>query len=240
MIRRKPGLLALFFTLTCGAVLLAGVGDIDKWVAGLFYDSTRGFSANHSVPWTTLRESTRLSAYGVGAFLIFALIWRVMLGRAFFGLSRAAIIYLIAAFVLGPGLLVNGILKEEWGRARPSQIIEFGGSKRFTLPLTITDQCDHNCSFVSGEASLGFAFGAFGFAARSLRRRRLGFAAGVLVGSGFGLLRIAQGGHFLSDVFFAGVFIFSLSWALHHVLVDRGALDRLGLWPAERPAARKV
>ena len=225
-------LLLLLLLLGAGA-LLSFVGGIDKNVEALFYDPQHGFAARADPVVVMLRTSTRVAAFGVGLFLLFALLWRVVLGQALWGLSRAGVVYLLAVFLLGPGLLVNGVLKEHWGRARPSQIVEFGGDMHYTPPLVIADQCGHNCSFVSGEASLGFAFGAFGFAARTARRRRLGFAAGAGLGSAFGLLRMAQGGHFLSDVIFAGLFIFLLAWLLHVLLVERGLLNRLGLWPRE-------
>lgn len=208
-------------------------GAIDKDVAGLFYDPAHGFAARKEPLFATLRISTRIAAYTVTVFLLVGLGWRVVLGRPYFGLGRAAVVYLAVMFALGPGLLVNGVLKEYWGRARPSQIVEFGGTKQYTPPLLIADQCDHNCSFVSGEGSLGFAFCAFGFAARTKRRRRIGFAAGCALGSAFGMLRIAQGGHFLSDVFFGGVAMVLLAWLLHRWLVERGLLGRLAPWPRE-------
>ncbi|HLI12462.1 MAG TPA: phosphatase PAP2 family protein [Alphaproteobacteria bacterium] len=215
-------------------VLLSISGVVDKDVAGVFYEQGQGFPAwqNHTV--AALRLSTRITAYGIGCFLIFAVCWRVLLQRPLFGLSRAAVVYLMAVFLLGPGLLVNGVLKEYWGRARPSQVVEFGGDKEYTLPLHPADQCAHNCSFVSGEASLGFAFMAFGFVAVTRRRRRLGFAVGLGLGSAFGLLRIAQGGHFLSDVFFAGVFMFAFAWLLHRLFMQRWVLDRLHLSARDR------
>lgn len=40
--------------------------------------------------------------------------------------------YLLLVIALGPGLLVNAVLKEQWGRARPSQVAEFGGSAAYT------------------------------------------------------------------------------------------------------------
>lgn len=233
---RLPSLrAALYFVLLLLAIGLSVLfvfdGNIDKGVAAFFYDPQHGFTARHDSFITTLRLSTRLTAVGVGVFLIFGLIRRVILGRRFFGLTRAAIVYLIAVFLLGPALLVNGVLKEESGRARPSQIIEFGGTEHYTPPLTIAHQCTHNCSFVAGEPALGFAFVAFGFAAATRRGRRLGIAIGVGLGSAFGLLRIAQGGHFLSDVFFAGLLMLAVAWLLHRLLIASSWLDRLGLWP---------
>ena len=66
------------------------------------------------------------------------------------------------------------------------------------------DQCVNNCSFVGGEAAAMFAlFFALALLATGPRRNRLillGLAAGALAG----FIRMAQGGHFLSDIVFAG------------------------------------
>ncbi len=230
--KRSNVVALVLLLLLCGAAAaLVLDGGIDRGVAAWFYDPGHGFSDRYAAFYVTIRVSTRLTAYAVGIFLVFGFLWRVVLGHAYFGLSRAAIVYLMAVFLLGPALLVNGVFKEYWGRARPSQIVEFGGTKHYTPPLVIADQCDHNCSFVSGEGSLGFAFFAFGFAATTRRGRRLGHGAALLLGSAFGALRIAQGGHFLSDVFFGGVLMLALAWLLHRWLIASGWLDRLGLWP---------
>ena len=219
---RLPSFVALI-VLLAGAVALVAFGAIDRWVAGLFFSPGDWFLGGHE-PFPTLRHATTLAAWGAGLYLIAGLIWRAALGRPFFGLSRGAVIYLVAVFAAGPVLLVNGILKEHWDRARPAHTEQFGGPKKYTPPLVIADQCEKNCSFVSGEAALGFTFMAFGFVARKPRRRRLGIAAGITIGTLFGLLRIIEGGHFLSDIYFAGLFIALTAWLLHRLFVARGWL----------------
>ena len=220
------GRLAFFvapIVLVAGAAALVAFGAIDRWVAGLFFSPQDWFLGIHE-PFPTLRHATTLAAWGVGAFLAAGLVWRVALGRPFVGLSRGAVIYLAAVFAAGPALLVNGILKEHWDRARPAHTEQFGGPKHYTPPLVIADQCKSNCSFVSGEAALGFTFMAFGFVAREPKRRRLGIAAGITLGTAFGLLRMIEGGHYLSDVYFAGLFMALVAWLTHRLFVARGWL----------------
>lgn len=53
-------------------------------------------------------------------------------------------------------LIVNGIFKTFWGRARPRDIDLFGGSKAFSLPLEISNQCAWDCSFMSGHTAVAF------------------------------------------------------------------------------------
>ena len=48
--------------------------------------------------------------------------------------------------------------------------------------------------------------------------RPLAYAGAVTFGAAVGMLRILFGGHFFSDVVFAGVFIFLITWVVHGVL----------------------
>ena len=106
----------------------------------------------------------------------------------------------------GLGLAVNWGLKEVWGRPRPAAVQELGGVHPFQKIYQISDYCSSNCSFVSGHAATGFALLGWGLmASPAVRRRwwRVGMGAGLF----FGLGRIIQGGHFTSDIVFAGLVI---------------------------------
>jgi lipid A 4'-phosphatase len=128
--------------------------------------------------------------------------------------------------VTGPMLLVNGVFKDHWGRARPSQVVEFGGTQQFTRAALPADQCPKNCSFVSGHASVGFYFLALAFVWP--RRRALWLAAGTALGLGVGLVRIVQGGHFLSDVLFAGIVVYLTARILHALMFRPPPASRTG------------
>lgn len=111
---------------------------------------------------------------------------------------------LLLALVLGLWGVVNVGLKDHWGRPRPTEVSAFGGPHPFQPAGTISPYCDRNCSFVSGHAATGFTLMAVGlFGAPATRRRWwwIGLAAGGLIGAG----RVLQGGHFLSDIVFAGL-----------------------------------
>lgn len=116
--------------------------------------------------------------------------------------GRAALV-LILALALGPGLIVNAGLKEYWGRARPSQIVEFGRDRAFTPVLQPANECRRNCSFASGEVAMGFGLLTLAWLAR--RRRGLAMLPGLALGTGMALARMSAGGHFLSDSIFAGI-----------------------------------
>ena len=119
---------------------------------------------------------------------------------------RARCLFLLVAIAIGPGLLANVILKDHWGRARPREVVQFGGTKTFTPPHVPSNECQDNCSFVSGEAAAVYT----PFFAAALLFPQVRFAllsGGVLAGVAAGLVRVSTGGHFLSDILFAGVFM---------------------------------
>jgi lipid A 4'-phosphatase len=150
-----------------------------------------------------------------GAPVVAVLLW--LLGR-FMGRpagGRAAVV-LVLSLALGPGLIVNGVLKEHWGRARPSQVAEFGRDKVFTPALVPTDQCERNCSFASGEAAMGFGLTALAL----VIGRSVWLIPGLVLGVMLSLVRMAAGGHFLSDVIFGGL-IASATGLLVYALVYR-------------------
>lgn len=110
----------------------------------------------------------------------------------------------LLALVLGLWGVVNVGLKEHWGRPRPADVSAFGGPHPFQPAGTVSAYCARNCSFVSGHAATGFTLAAVGLLGAPTTRRRwwwIGLSAGLLVGAG----RVLQGGHFLSDVVFAGL-----------------------------------
>ena len=112
---------------------------------------------------------------------------------------RSGVFFLFISAIIGPGLVVNTVFKENFGRARPAQIEFFNGTKEFTPAFKITGQCDTNCSFSSGHAAMGFFFTALAYIAGALYFNKI-YLAGLVFGSAVGLSRIMMGGHFLSDV----------------------------------------
>ncbi len=147
--------------------------------------------------------------------------------RPIFSITTKQIAYLICVLALGPGLMVNVIFKNHWGRARPDQIDAFGGSKRFTLPFEISSECDRNCAFVSGHASVGF----YGAAAALLMGpgQMYGIAASIFLGMLIGMVRIIQGGHFLSDVVFSFFLVYAVARVVHHWMFFRQS-ETSGRW----------
>lgn len=194
-------------------LLFLFVPDLDLAFSGLFYSPAGGFTQD-GAPWERLLYDS--VDWIVGASVIGSL--AVLLSDVFrkgpFRRRGRVAALLLVVIAIGPGLIVNGVLKEHWGRARPRNIAQFGGDRQFTPALVITDQCERNCSFSAGHPSAGFALAALGYAYLSRRRRRSVIVAATGFGLLVGLARVAAGGHFLSDVLFSGLIVVGLAVVL--------------------------
>jgi lipid A 4'-phosphatase len=233
-----------------GSALFAAIGaalaalflfapGLDLAVSRLFYDSGSGFFLAGRLPVKLIEGAI---PWLVGLIVVIVLVgaaWLLLAGRPLWRLDRAALMFLVAATALGPGLIVNTLLKDHWGRARPYQIAEFGGVRQFTPAPLPAAQCERNCAFVSGHAALGFSLVSFALLLPWGRRRQLAVAAALGVGMLVGLARIAAGRHFLSDVAFAGWVICATSWLLYRwIVVGAGARHLYGaIGTAARGAA---
>ena len=124
---------------------------------------------------------------------------------------RALLGFLLGAALLGPVLIIDVGLKGHGGRARPQKVEELGGKQIFTPAFIPANECNWNCSFVSGHvatASFLMAFGWFG-TARARRRWMLG---ATLFAAYMAWTRVSLGGHFLSDTVFAWFIVYYSLW----------------------------
>ncbi|MEM7653780.1 MAG: phosphatase PAP2 family protein, partial [Pseudomonadota bacterium] len=144
-----------------------------------------------------------------------------MTRQSFGNRNGRVLIFLLLAIIVGPGLVVNLVFKENWGRARPYQTENFGRDKQFTPALVMTDQCPRNCSFVSGDVSFVVAFSALVMLARNRRRMLIGASALAVAAGLMSFQRIMLGSHFLSDTLFSIFFTLGITWALYQLIVRR-------------------
>lgn len=186
------------------AIVFLSAPQIDLWAAGLFKTDPHFLTSGTDLAYVQKKLIRYLSIVCASAVIIGTAI--AHLRATPFVLSRAKWQFLFASLAIGPGLFVNAVLKEVWGRARPQNVTQFGGEALFTPPLIITDQCQSNCSFVSGDSAIAFWTIALAFVVPPKWRGAtlaLTFSFGVLIS----LARMAQGKHFLSDTLFAFVFV---------------------------------
>ncbi len=132
---------------------------------------------------------------------------------------RRAGCYIALVIAIGPGLLVNVLFKNHWGRPRPVHIMQFNGEHHYLPPLQIGATPDK--SFVCGHCSAAFSFFAFYFLARRGKNWILAFTLGF--GAIMGYSRMAAGGHFLSDVLWSGLIVFLTAYILYYAWYARTA-----------------
>lgn len=211
--RRSRWIEAAFVVGATGlALVFLLVPGIDLRWSSLFFRESGGFYLRDAAWVRLLYDVVHPLAAVFIVCLLALLIHNLLRHRALGPFSTRAVLFLLATLALGPGLVVNTVFKDQWGRARPRDVVRFGGDRSFTPAFVISDECDRNCSFVSGHVAVPFALAALGFVWR--RRRWAIWGGAVLFGGAVGLARIAQGAHFLSDVIFSGVFVLFVVYVL--------------------------
>lgn len=200
---------------------------IDPAISALFWSGSR-FPVNNNAVIEFWRDVLWNLTLIVFAVTVAATLRAAIRAKPVAGLAVQDWAYFAAVFAMGPGLVVNLLLKEFWGRARPYQTTIFGGQKQFTPPWDMTDQCLRNCSFVSGEVSGTTAMAVvMVVAAWHLRDRLSRWAFGLIVIAApvlvilSALQRISAGRHFLSDAILAVLFTLLVAVQLHRWLVER-------------------
>lgn len=186
--------------------------NLDLDLARLFYDTNAP-----KWPWPMGDQAFWVGLYDYGIYPAWILgggglaVWLVAFLWKKIQPIRDEGLFLAIVLFLGPGILVNVIFKPYCGRPRPHLTTEFGGKLEFKYVLTIGENLAGDCnSFPSGHASTGFYLMAPAFFLyRRHNRLALGFLIlGLFAGSLIGLARMAAGGHFASDVFWAGGLVY--------------------------------
>lgn len=218
----------------CLAVLAAAVfvvfgvwPGLDLWVSGLFFASEGGFEGFARGQWNQMRLAMWRLSEIVLALSILAFLAQRIAPFPLLRENRRLSAFVAALYLLGPGLLVDAILKPLWGRARPAQVTEFGGTLAFSPPHVLSQQCASNCSFVAGEVAGAVALAiALLFVLDRVRsqispaKRRIVQAAILLLPLFVGLQRIAAGRHFLSDVLLAAILVLLCAVLLKPVVLQ--------------------
>jgi membrane-associated phospholipid phosphatase len=227
--------LSVLILLSAAGIVVLGIAHglpaIDLAVSSLFCGrdgvaaSCDGFPAASQPLLRMLRQSLFYVPPLCVIVLLLSLAWSGLFETA---VDADRVRYRIAALVgylAGPILLVNSLLKAHAGRPRPYESIPFGGGLPFVAAGDLSGACARNCSFISGEAA------AAGWLLCLLPlvggRHRRTFRIVIIAASiATPLLRLAMGGHYLSDVV--------LGWlagaaALPAVMVGTALARRWGL-----------
>ena len=196
-----------------GLTLVIWRTGLDLRLAGLVVGPDNSWPGVGRPPWSLLYRWAPLPAFVLAGVSLLLLAAGLLSSR--WRRFRRDALFIILVLILGPGLLVNVVLKDHVGRARPREVAQFGGSHRFT-EIWQPGTTGRNSSFPSGHASVAFFLVTPWFVLRR-RHRTLALvflAGGTLFGVAVGWARILQGGHFLSDVLWAGGLVYLTGAAL--------------------------
>ena len=213
----KDGLVYYFVIFLLSGALFLTVGpSLDIYISELFYfDNNKFFLQNYDLLSKAFRE------FFLPLILIYVLILPIVgvyfkIEKIFFGykFNFREIFLIWLSQIISVLLFVNLIFKNLWGRARPDDILELGGKDFFTPWYKLSSACDTNCSFVSGDASVGFSIIVLYF----ITKNTYFIYCSIISGFVLGLIRIIAGGHFLSDILFAGLVVIVLNLILFRFL----------------------
>ena len=195
--------------------LIFKLSDIDIWFSLKFYSRSDGWIYGNLLIFDILYNYGNIPGLLLGliSFIIF------FLGLFFkrFIRYRKITIFLILMLIIVPGILVPTI-KDLYGRPRPIQISKFGGKYEYVSIFKGSDP-KRGRSFPSGHAAIGFYLISPFFFLRYTSKRHAIFVLfiGLLYGIIIGIARIAQGGHFLSDIVFSGLILYSIGLILSKI-----------------------
>ncbi len=188
--------------------------QIDIYFSELFYSDELGFIYSNHWLENVLYVSVRylLIVMNISALILW--LYNRFSKKNILDFNGKKLLFILLVLAIGSGLIVNALLKENWGRARPAQTTTFGGNLSFTPAFVLSDQGGY--SFSSGHASAAFALIAFAMLAN--RHKKFWMILAISYGFAVGLARIVAGGHFLSDVIVSFFIIFITSKMLYYLM----------------------
>lgn len=220
----------LGFFVIC-VLFFLGVPELDLSISSYFYDGFGYFPLNENLLVKIVHQGVPWLGRLIFLTALFVVLTAIVVPTSFSRRHWRRAASTVAVVVLGVGFLVHTVLKDGMGRPRPRDVQAFAGSTSFVPVFTPSQFCATNCSFVSGHAAVGFSLMSLGMLG-ARRRRNFWFFTGLLAGSLIGFVRIAQGGHFLSDV----IFSFASIWAVH--LMVRFVWLRFRTWQLSQSSDR--
>ena len=190
--------------------------DADMRLARLIY-ADGNWQGIDAFPWQFIYNYAAIPGFIVAGCGLIVLLAGFML-KPLAAYRKQALFYILL-LALGPGLVINVILKDNLGRARPREVIELGGKYEYTQ-IWQRGETGKNSSFPSGHASSAFYLIApwFIYRNRKIIPASIALGGGLAYGSLVGFARMLQGGHFFSDVVWAGFLVYLCGEVLSRLL----------------------
>lgn len=217
-------LLPLLFGILVTIVLVAGNYDL-RLQQAIYRAGGNSWSLGEHPVWQFL--------YHVGPYPAIALGVAALVGLGFswsmprFAKWRRVYLFVALLLFLGPAVIVNFGLKDNWGRPRPIHVDSMGGKQAFEN-VFVWNESRQGKSFPCGHASTGYVLMA-GFFIFCRHRRRLAYGwliFGAVFGTLLGIARMFQGGHFLTDVIWVALICYYLALLLYSILGLKDSVSR--------------
>jgi lipid A 4'-phosphatase len=193
--------------------ILTLITKLDQYIAFLSYDNVHHDFYGHWYFWCTLIYQA------IPYCVLLVLMMPILLFFTKKYSKKVLIKFIIITYVslfLSVGVMVNLVLKTYYGRPRPRQFVADATMYRdFWQPNWHESELDN--SFPSGHASVGFYLF---LPIYTLTREKKYLLFSILTGALVGIVRILQGGHYFTDVLFAGVIVFAVHYVVM-LLVDK-------------------
>ncbi len=210
---RNAGLILIAAFLLFG-VAISAIINLEGWdlsVSTALHESTlgdAGWLIGKMSPWAAFY---RFGEYPAVIMAIIAFIgYMLTLAGKFPRKYAKPFLVIVLTVVLGPGLIVNGILKPFWGRPRPADTVVFGGKEPYRNVFQPAGPGGGK-SFVCGHCANAFAIASgVSFFPYCPGLAGLFLGAGLTMGTLGSFARIAQGAHYLSDTVWAGIIVLSI------------------------------
>jgi lipid A 4'-phosphatase len=196
------------------SLLAVAFPQMDLWASHLFFD---GHFFLRDQWWQKLLQGgLRYFLIGSMAVVVVLYLRNKFLKRSPCLVDGRKVAYLLLVIIVGAGLIVNEGFKNNFGRARPRDVAEFGGTKVFTPAFVLSQQCSTNCSFSSGDAAGAF----FSLSLVMAFRRRRGWMIGAMaLGAIVSFGRVSAGAHFFSDTVVSFFVMLLMADALYYYVV---------------------
>ena len=180
-----------------------------------FYSSSDGWFLKDTQPWKLIYKAGTIPGLLLAVYGIVLLI--LSFTKSKFVKFRKIGIFLLLVMIIAPGIIVNAGFKDHWGRIRPRNIKQFNGKYEY-IELWQKGVTGKGKSFPCGHASMGFYFFVLYFLNRKTNKKAalFWFIFSMVYGTLIGIARMIGGGHFASDVLWAGGFVYFTCLILYY------------------------
>lgn len=197
--------------------LLISYFNLDLRLQQKFYLNNSWYRAENQ-PWLWLYEYGTYPSIILTAISLIFLLGSITIQR--FVPHRRYALLVILTLIIGPGLLINVIFKDHWGRPRPRQLQQFGGKWEFK-EVWQRGIPGKGKSFPCGHCAMGFHFIVVYYIFRKRNKiisyGALGFS--FVYGTLIGIARMVQGAHFASDVLWSAGFTILTATLLYYAIL---------------------